>query len=165
MNIKFLPYFVKENINLYLLNMKDFEICQEFNKICDYKPSEYSNEKLIGAKERYDRRIENNKKELESYEMNLLEKFCDIANDDCTEYDITNKFLLDCKFYFVNKKKHRDFRSLDIKRFIDGHLVFIQDNGLCFNIDFITANDDNMFDENWIEIRMKRKDYESLMDN
>lgn len=45
-----LPYVVKELINLFALNtFTDYEMLCEFNKIIDYKPCKYSNEKLLLA--------------------------------------------------------------------------------------------------------------------
>lgn len=53
-----LPYFIKENINLYALNtINDYETLIEFNKICNYEICQYSHEKLRNAKKNYIRMI------------------------------------------------------------------------------------------------------------
>lgn len=47
---KKLPYFVKERINLFVLNkFSDYEPLQEFNKICDYVPCKHSDIKMQRA--------------------------------------------------------------------------------------------------------------------
>jgi hypothetical protein len=49
-----LPYACKELINLFALDkIKDYETLQEFNKICNYEPCEYSDIKLRNAKFNY----------------------------------------------------------------------------------------------------------------
>ncbi len=74
-----LPYKAKELINLFALNtFKDYEALCEFNKIADYKPCKYSNEKLLLA----------------------CKKKANIRRHD--EKESRRKFVIDACFHYMN---------------------------------------------------------------
>jgi len=51
-----LPYNCKELINMFALNKyKDYETLKEFNKIIDYEPCEYSNERIFNSEKVYNK--------------------------------------------------------------------------------------------------------------
>lgn len=73
---KNLPYACKERINLFCLKKyTDYPALQEFNKICDYEPCEYSNNNLISAENRYYKKMKKNEIEINKFiKKNLLKK-------------------------------------------------------------------------------------------
>lgn len=119
-----LPYSCKELINLYALNtFGNYESLVEFNKICDYKPCEYSPIKLQHAKKNYEtkKRSFNNAaigimdkliKKLSNVEKNSLleqtffdEYFKWTINDKRLNSKQKNKNLDEHDLYFCGKNR------------------------------------------------------------
>ena len=87
MELKNLPYTCKEIINLYALNqMKDYLPLQEFNKIADYEPCQYSNLKLKTAKKTYDRKMDIINIKITALLNSAWNKKNNIFNSDFSKY-------------------------------------------------------------------------------